>query len=69
MNCVYRLAPKADWEAAVASGAAYTGGQLDKDSGYIHLSTHSQVRTAPPATAPRPATRILTHQLGLFNSA
>lgn len=42
MNCVYRLAPQAAWEAAVASGLPYEGGQLDTDSGFIHLSTHAQ---------------------------
>jgi uncharacterized protein (DUF952 family) len=42
MNSVYRLAPQAAWEAAVASGQPYEGGQLDTDSGFIHLSTHAQ---------------------------
>ena len=42
---LYRLAPAADWAAAKASGAAYEGGQLDRDSGFVHLSTHAQAAT------------------------
>eukprot|EP01045_Picozoa_sp_COSAG04_P034232 COSAG04_NODE_7407_length_1133_cov_1.540619_1_plen_193_part_01 len=43
---LYYLAPAADWAAAKAGGAAYAGGQLDRDSGFIHLSTHAQAAAA-----------------------
>lgn len=44
MTSVYRLAKSADWEAAKASGKDYKGGQLDFNSGFVHLSTGVQAQ-------------------------
>jgi len=40
---VYRLVLEDDWKAAQAKGS-YEGSKLDKDSRYIHLATHYQVK-------------------------
>lgn len=39
---VYKLLTEADWALAEASGATATA--LDMADGYVHLSTHAQVR-------------------------
>ena len=39
---VYKLLTEADWALAEASGATATA--LDVADGYVHLSTHAQVR-------------------------
>jgi uncharacterized protein (DUF952 family) len=39
---VYKLLTEADWSLAEASGATATA--LDEADGYVHLSTHAQVR-------------------------
>ena len=45
MVAVYRLAKAADWEAAKSGGTGeYKGGQLDFDSGFVHLSTAVQAQ-------------------------
>lgn len=40
--CVYRLLPRADWQAAVTAGE-FTGSEHDRRDGFIHLSTAEQV--------------------------
>ena len=48
MTSVYRLAKQADWESAKASGTGeYKGGQLDFDSGFVHLSTGAPFLSLP----------------------
>lgn len=39
---VYRICPEQEWKSAQVDGALQ-GGELDSSSGYIHLSTSSQV--------------------------
>ena len=40
-NLVYKISPRADWEAAVAAGT-FTGAPVDLADGYIHFSTAAQ---------------------------
>ncbi|XP_024020056.1 uncharacterized protein LOC112091226 [Morus notabilis] len=41
---VYRISTAQEWEELQKSGSTF-GGQLDKSSGFIHLSSLSQVRS------------------------
>lgn len=41
---VYKIAPRAEWEAAQQAGV-YRGSKDDLRDGFIHLSTKSQVST------------------------
>jgi uncharacterized protein (DUF952 family) len=40
---VYKIAARADWEAAVRAGA-FEGAAIDRRDGYIHLSTAAQAQ-------------------------
>jgi uncharacterized protein (DUF952 family) len=42
-SLVYKIAPRADWEAAVRDGGMYLGSRDDQRDGFIHLSTKLQV--------------------------
>lgn len=43
LSHLYRLTPRGVWDAAKAKAPApFEGGQLDKDSGFFHLSTRAQ---------------------------
>ena len=44
VELVYKIAPRGEWEAAVAIGV-YRGSQDDQRDGFIHLSTRSQIST------------------------
>jgi uncharacterized protein (DUF952 family) len=39
---VFKICPRAEWEAAVAAGE-YCGSEVDRRDGFIHFSTESQV--------------------------
>jgi uncharacterized protein (DUF952 family) len=39
---VYKICPRAEWEAAVALGV-YRGSEVDRRDGFIHFSTAAQV--------------------------
>lgn len=39
---IYKITPRADWEAALASGT-FTGAPVDLADGFIHFSTAAQV--------------------------
>jgi uncharacterized protein (DUF952 family) len=39
---VYKICPRAEWEAAIALGV-YRGSEVDLQDGFIHLSTATQV--------------------------
>jgi uncharacterized protein (DUF952 family) len=39
---VYKICPRAEWEAAIALGV-YRGSEVDLRDGFIHLSTATQV--------------------------
>jgi uncharacterized protein (DUF952 family) len=39
---VYKICPRAEWEAAIALGV-YRGSEVDRRDGFIHLSTAAQV--------------------------
>jgi uncharacterized protein (DUF952 family) len=39
---VYKICPRSEWEAAIATGA-YRGSAVDKKDGFIHFSTAEQV--------------------------
>ncbi len=41
MSLVYKILPRADWDAAVARGV-YEGSELDRKDGFIHFSTAEQ---------------------------
>lgn len=40
---VYRIALRHDWEAALAGNGRYVCGELDRKSGFVHLSSAAQV--------------------------
>lgn len=42
MTIIYHMADKADWQAALETGA-YEGTSLDKSDGFIHFSTRETV--------------------------
>jgi uncharacterized protein (DUF952 family) len=39
---IYKVCPRAEWEAAVASGV-YRGSAVDQKDGFIHFSTEEQL--------------------------
>jgi uncharacterized protein (DUF952 family) len=39
---IYKISPRADWQAAVAAGV-FRGAAVDLEDGYIHFSTAAQV--------------------------
>jgi uncharacterized protein (DUF952 family) len=39
---IYKICPRAEWEAAVARGV-YAGSEVDRRDGFIHFSTAAQV--------------------------
>jgi uncharacterized protein (DUF952 family) len=43
MTDVYKILPHADWQAAVNSGV-FAGAGIDRQDGFIHLSTAPQVK-------------------------
>jgi uncharacterized protein (DUF952 family) len=43
MSRIYKILPRADWEAARASGR-YEGSPLDRQDGFIHFSTATQAQ-------------------------
>jgi uncharacterized protein (DUF952 family) len=43
MSLIYKICPRAQWEAAERDGV-YRGAPVDQADGYIHLSTGAQVR-------------------------
>eukprot|EP00897_Mesotaenium_endlicherianum_P010699 jgi/Mesen1/9658/ME000671S09015 len=46
-SVVYRICPEEEWAAAKAAGGLL-GGQFDKESGFVHLSTSNQVEGVLP---------------------
>lgn len=42
MTRIYKILPRADWEAARAAGT-FAGSAIDRADGFIHLSTADQV--------------------------
>ena len=40
---IYKLATRAEWEAAIAAGGSYEGAPVDLKDGFIHFSTAQQV--------------------------
>jgi uncharacterized protein (DUF952 family) len=43
MTLIYKILPRADWEAAVAAGR-FDGSPVDLKDGYIHFSTAAQAQ-------------------------
>jgi uncharacterized protein (DUF952 family) len=43
MGHIYKISPRADWDAATAAGV-FTGAPIDVKDGYIHFSAAHQVR-------------------------
>lgn len=43
MSVIYKVLPRADWEAARAAGV-YAGSPLDRQDGFIHFSTPAQAQ-------------------------
>jgi uncharacterized protein (DUF952 family) len=43
MTLIYKISPRADWDAATAAGV-FTGAPVDVKDGYIHFSAAHQVR-------------------------
>ncbi len=43
MGLIYKIAPKSQWEAAVAKGT-FSGAPVDLADGFIHFSTAAHVR-------------------------
>lgn len=43
MSRIYKILPRADWQAAQAAGR-YTGSAVDAKDGFIHFSTAAQVQ-------------------------
>lgn len=43
MSRIYKILPRADWEAARARGR-YEGSPLDREDGFIHFSTAAQAQ-------------------------
>jgi uncharacterized protein (DUF952 family) len=41
MSLIYKILPRAEWEAAVAEGV-FGGSAVDRRDGYIHFSTAAQ---------------------------
>ena len=43
MSLIYKILPRADWEAALAQGR-FDGASIDLQDGYIHFSTAAQAQ-------------------------
>lgn len=43
MSRIYKILPRAEWEAAQAAGA-FEGSAVDRQDGYIHFSTAAQAQ-------------------------
>ena len=43
---IYHMAHEAEWRAAQASGAPYTGSPDDRRDGFIHFSTAAQIKVS-----------------------
>ena len=56
MTLVYKILPRAEWEAALQAGR-FTGSAVDMADGYIHFSTAAQ--------APETAARHFAGKVGL----
>lgn len=60
MSLIYKILPRADWEAAVAQGR-FDGASIDLHDGYIHFSTAAQAQET--------AARHFQNQSGLVLAA